>query len=124
LAERVCLHALIDISDGLAGDAGHLAAASGLAFVLQEGSIPLHPAIEDDPLHFALQGGEDYELCLSVPPKSLDEWVAPFQDAFEIGLTRVGSVSEGDGVFAEDEEGRLRPLDRGGFSHFSVEEEG
>jgi thiamine-monophosphate kinase len=125
LANRVPLHALIDLSDGLAGDAGHLAAASGLAVVLQGASVPVHPAVGDhDPLHFAIEGGEDYELCLSVPPNSLDEWVAPFQDLFEIALTRVGSVSEGEGVFMEDENGRLKPLDRGGFSHFSVEEEG
>lgn len=143
LAEHVPLHCLIDLSDGLAGDAGHLAAASGRSFALRAKLIPVHPSIrghfpirnraplrdgvtsrEDAPLHFALEGGEDYELCFTVSPKALDEWVAPFQDSFEIPVTRIGSVVEGRGVFLVDDDGGLRPLDRTGFNHFSVEEEG
>lgn len=130
LAGRVPLHGLIDLSDGLAGDSGHLAAASGLSLVLREASIPLHPALQgipglgDDPLHFPLEGGEDYELCFTVAPGSLDEWVGSFQDAFGIPLTKVGRATGGTGVFLEAAEGRIRPLERHGYSHFSGEEEG
>lgn len=142
LAEHAPLHCLIDLSDGLAGDAGHLAAASGLSFVLEENMIPVHAGIGDPdpfrqpdplrqpgplrqsgPLHFALAGGEDYELCFTVPPQALEKWVAPFQDSFGIPLTRIGEVKEGGGVFLKEEDGRLKPVGRGGFSHFSVEEE-
>jgi thiamine-monophosphate kinase len=145
LAARVPLHGLIDLSDGLAGDAGHLAAASGLSLVLREESIPLHPALAptlapafdpalapaldqmsesgESPLHFALEGGEDYELCFTVPPGTLDEWVSPFQDSFGIPLTKVGWATEGQGVFLEEAIGEVRPLECGGFSHFSGEEE-
>jgi thiamine-monophosphate kinase len=45
LADRVELHGLIDLSDGLAGDAGHLAAASGLAITLESLAIPGHPSL-------------------------------------------------------------------------------
>ncbi|MFH1765109.1 MAG: thiamine-phosphate kinase [Gemmatimonadota bacterium] len=130
LAGRVSLHGLIDLSDGLAGDTGHLAAASGLSLVLREASIPSHPALRgfpgqgDDPLHFPLEGGEDYELCFTVAPGSLDEWVGPFQDTFGIPLTKVGRATEGAGVFLEAAGGRIRPLEKHGFSHFSGEEEG
>jgi thiamine-monophosphate kinase len=130
LASRAPLHALIDISDGLAGDSGHLAAASALALVLREASIPLHPEIQGlsarghDPLHFALRGGEDYELCLTVPPRTLDEWVGPFQDSFGIPLTKVGWVRAGQGVYLETVGGGVGPLENLGFSHFSGEEEG
>jgi len=133
LAARSPLHGLIDLSDGLAGDAGHLAAASGLSLVLREKSIPLHPALApaldpmsesgESPLFFALEGGEDYELCFTVPPGTLDEWVSPFQDSFGIPLTKVGSAMEGQGVFLEEASGEVRPLECGGFSHFSGEEE-
>jgi len=153
LAARAPLHGLIDLSDGLAGDAGHLAAASGLSLILREDSIPLHPALcpapgsaihpapgsaidpapgsalermlesDENPLHFALEGGEDYELCFTAPFGTLDEWVNPFQDSFGIPLTKVGSAVEGQGVFLEGEGGEVRPLAGGGFSHFSGEEE-
>jgi len=153
LAARAPLHGLIDLSDGLAGDAGHLAAASGLSLILREDSIPLHPALcpapgsaihpapgsaidpapgsalermlesDENPLHFALEGGEDYELCFTAPCGTLDEWVNPFQDSFGIPLTKVGSAVEGQGVFLEGEGGEVRPLAGGGFSHFSGEEE-
>jgi len=99
LSERVPIRSLIDISDGLAGDAGHLAAAAGNAVVLEETSVPAHPALAavldpgEDSALFSLQGGEDFELCFAVPPNTLDEWVDPFQDSFAIPLTRVGEVA-------------------------------
>ena len=130
LAARIPLHGLIDLSDGLAGDSGHLAAASGVSIFLREASIPLHPALEDrsgqgeNPLHFSLEGGEDYELCFTVSPQTLDEWVGPFQDLFGIPLTKVGWATEGKGVFLEADGGEVKPLETRGFSHFSGEEEG
>ncbi len=64
--------AAIDISDGLLADAGHLAAASGVRILIDAGRLPLHPALEplesDQALRWALGGGDDYELCFSVPP--------------------------------------------------------
>ena len=130
LAARAPLAGLIDLSDGLAGDAGHLAAASGLSLVLREASIPLHPGLQslphtcESPLHFSLQGGEDYELCFTVPPKTLDDWVSPFQDCFGLPLTKVGWAAEGEGVFLEAPGGEVRSLEKMGFNHFPSEEEG
>ncbi|MFC1575731.1 hypothetical protein ACFL5A_03700, partial [Gemmatimonadota bacterium] len=77
LAARVPLHALLDLSDGLGGDAGHLAAASGTSVVLRAAAIPPHPDLGavipagEDRLHLALSGGEDYELCFSAPAESV-----------------------------------------------------
>jgi thiamine-monophosphate kinase len=128
LADRVPLRGLVDISDGLAGDAGHLAAASGVSVVLEEDAIPVHPDLEGalagtrgESLGFALGGGEDYELCLTVPPGALQAWAAPFERNFGIPLTRVGTVIEGDSqlVLLESGQGERRPLERGGFSHFA-----
>jgi thiamine-monophosphate kinase len=126
----VGLHGLIDLSDGLAGDAGHLAAASGVSLVLHEDRIPLHPGLTGDgagdldPMRLALEGGEDYELCLAAPSGTLDEWAAPFQDSFGIPLTKVGWVTEGEGVFLQKADGARTPVSFGGFSHFSPEEAG
>ena len=138
LATRVPLHGLIDLSDGLAGDAGHLAAASQLSLVLSAEAIPYHPALTaesslfhgmelDDsgiPLHFGLEGGEDYELCFTAPPGVTDEWVGEFLESFKIPLTKVGRAIEGTGVFLESADGGITPLKRRGFDHFSGEGEG
>lgn len=128
LASRVSIKGLVDVSDGLAGDVGHLAAASGVSVILEEEAIPVHPDLEqalrgtgEEPLALALGGGEDYEICLAAPPGVLQEWVAGFQDTFEIPLTRVGRVVEGEDpeVFLEAAAGGRRSLARGGFSHFA-----
>lgn len=123
LVERVDIHACIDVSDGLAGDAGHLAAASGVAVVLDAECLPLHPALvheEFDPasrLHLALRGGEDYEVCFSASPSIMDEHVRLFREEFGIPLSRIGQIREGVGVVLLETDGTRILLD-GGFSHF------
>jgi thiamine-monophosphate kinase len=82
-------HACIDVSDGLASDAGHMARASQIA-------IRLEGAFDDDALH----GGEDYALLCASP--------VPIE-----GFTRIGIVAAGEGVFLGD-----RRIE-GGFDHFA-----
>jgi thiamine-monophosphate kinase len=119
LSKKGALHALVDVSDGIAGDAGHLAAAGAVAVVLELGRIPVAEAAREalgdgEALQSALHGGEDYELCFASPPGA----VTP-EMAAELGLTltRVGRVEAGEGVWLEDTAGgRARPA-RGGFDH-------
>jgi thiamine-monophosphate kinase len=124
LLDRAPIHSMLDLSDGLAGDAGHLSRASGVGLILVEGAIPIHPSIktslgpEHVPLHFALEGGEDYELCLTAPPGALQELRGAFREAFGLPLTQIGRVVEGEDVLLERSGGELRPLARRGFSHF------
>jgi len=119
LARNGVLHAMVDVSDGLAGDAGHLAAAGGVALVLEVASIPVaHAAAvalgEDQARDGALHGGEDYELCFAAPPGAVTPSVA---EDVGIPLTRVGRVEAGEGVWLEDATGaRSRPT-RGGYDH-------
>jgi thiamine-monophosphate kinase len=122
LADRVQVRAMIDLSDGLAGDARHLATASGVRIVLDLGLVPVHPdlPVEDGP-NLAMSGGEDYELCFISPPGVTGPCTDEFQEHFGIVLTRVGQVEEGAGV---EVVGAADGWDHlaGGFDHFSVRE--
>jgi thiamine-monophosphate kinase len=120
LARHVRPSALIDLSDGLAGDVRHIAAASGVRATLDTERIPLHPAAGSDGLDLALSGGDDYELLFAAATTDVEPWLDAFADRFGAALTRVGSVDTGAGVARRDR-GGTRPLERTGFRHFEGE---
>jgi thiamine-monophosphate kinase len=122
LVDREWADALIDISDGLAGDAGHLAAASGVRITLEVATLPVASAVLDAlgreaALDLALHGGEDFELCFVTDPGKVDP--GDFERRFGLPLTRVGSVSEGEGVWLLEPDGSSHRVERGGFDHWS-----
>jgi thiamine-monophosphate kinase len=124
LAERGLMRAAIDLSDGLAGDAGHLAAASGCAIVLEAALLPIHGAASaagDDAAAraLALGGGDDYELCFAAPQDAVAPHRAAFERAFGVRLTRVGSAEQGAGVHLRGADGGRQPLATRAFNHFA-----
>lgn len=113
--------ALIDVSDGLAADAGHLAAAGGVALVIEAARIPvaegvaeLASAAGEDPLLLALGGGEDYELLAALPPDSYAAAATAVEGAGS-RLTQIGSVAAGEGVRVEGPDGEISSP--AGFDH-------
>lgn len=97
LRERQVPTAMVDLSDGLAGDAGHIAAASGVRIRMEAAALPVAPAAGGADggraIRLAAAGGEDYELCFTAPPGTVDRGlVRSFEEAFGVRLTRVGAV--------------------------------
>lgn len=96
--------AMIDVSDGLGGDAAHIAAASGVGLRIEAEAVPraggldqLAATLARDPWQFVL-GGEDYELLASIPPQRVDEAVKSVRSSEGVALTRIGEVVAGSGV--------------------------
>ena len=121
------IHAMIDISDGLTSDLGHILEESGkLGAILDAGAIPIHPdahaACAEDgrtPLDHALNDGEDFELCLVVPPEAAVLLIhAPPAPAL---VHRVGIISAGPGLWLGWPDGLRSPLATRGFDHLRQE---
>ena len=97
LVKKFAIHAMMDVSDGLAKDLPRLAEASGLDFVVDESSLPCTLGCTAEQ---AWGDGEDYELLFAVSPKSAKRLVKEWKRAFpHIALTQIGSlVEKGSGV--------------------------
>ena len=111
--------AMMDLSDGLGGDAGHLSAASGVQLQLELDRLPLHPSVRSAALHigeppelFAATAGEDYKLLVTLPARF--NAAEEFARDHGVALTRIGTVAAGAGVRATLG-GRVRSVH--GFRH-------
>jgi thiamine-monophosphate kinase len=128
LSRQFSLHAMIDLSDGLAGDLPHILKASRAGAELLSDAIPISKEARrlgkaegagKTPLLAALTDGEDFELLFTVASRDavsvLDGWKQQFPD---LKLTCIGKITAGEGVTLRDKKG-ARPLAAHGYMHFS-----
>jgi len=121
LASQPFTHAMIDISDGLAQDAGHVAERSTLGVNIKSSLLKSRPDLESycedqslNPLELMLNGGEDYELAFAIDGKCVDKAIGNFAKEFRSDITVVGEFTcDFDGVRVDGEE-----ISSKGFDHF------
>ncbi|MBL1292358.1 MAG: thiamine-phosphate kinase [Thiotrichales bacterium] len=113
----------IDISDGLAADLSHILTKSGVGAELLLKSIPLSDAMrnsvsEDDGYKMAFYGGDDYELCFTVPKNKSDAMLAHLE-AENCSVYRIGTIIEEKGLWCIGAGGERESVESRGYDHFS-----
>ena len=116
-------HAMIDVSDGLLADLGHICECSGVGATVALAALPLSPAarqlVAGEPgLAVELAtGGDDYELLFTAPPEA-DETIARLAAEVGLPLTAVGTIEPGAAVRLVDAAGKPVPVATPGYRHF------
>ncbi len=123
IAARYPVHAAIDVSDGLSLDLARMMKASGTGALLDLAAVPIHPdaarlSLTDGlgALEHALADGEDFELLLTLPSAAAAELLAA-RWPFPVALTRIGTVTAGQGLSTRAADGSEVPLAPRGFIH-------
>jgi thiamine-monophosphate kinase len=127
LVEHFAIHAMIDVSDGLAGDLRHLLRA-GLGAALRKASIPVSPAAKAQArsgtnakpaVLAALTDGEDFELLFTLAARDAIQLVDGWKKQFpQTKLTCIGKMVAGEGIVLSDQHGS-QTLNGDGYAHFA-----
>ncbi|HEX9654748.1 MAG TPA: thiamine-phosphate kinase [bacterium] len=124
VVENFPIHAMIDISDGLASEVHHICRLSKVGALVYEEKIPIAAetrAVADHfkeaPLEYALYGGEDFELLFTAPGEASDELPKKFYEKFGLPCTNIG-VIENQTVRLRKSDGATEELSSLGYDHF------
>ena len=128
MARRRGVHAAIDVSDGLSSDLGHILRESRVGARLFSDRIPLSPALDQycrhlgfDPVEYALSGGEDYVLLVTVDPDEVDGLIKDFQNAFHRPIYRIGEITGSKTFELVSAGGEAQSIVPAGWDHFKKE---
>ena len=112
-------HSMIDVSDGLAQDLGHILKASQVGAVIHLNQLPLSSTLENLPeqqqWQYALAGGDDYELCFTISQQNYEKLL---QLQPNVKTTIIGTIKQQYGLTFE-KDGLDHPLQFNGYQHFA-----
>ena len=125
LAEASIPSSMIDVSDGLLADLGHILAQSGKGAIVTIDSLPLSSFFKlsvasrsPEYRRFPLSGGEDYELIFTLPPERLDE-ARSAAEASGTTVTVIGEITTAGGILLVDSKGEHYTPETSGYDHFA-----
>ncbi|MBE3558003.1 MAG: thiamine-phosphate kinase [Ktedonobacteraceae bacterium] len=122
--------AMLDISDGLSGDLGHICERSHTGARIELAHLPLSPALQTiaqqakhDPYRWALHGGEDYELLFTADPAYERQVIEAIQEETGTAVTCIGTICEvQDGMKLVHPDGHEEPLSVKSWDHLKAED--
>ena len=125
LGAQKSVHAMIDVSDGVSSDLGHILKASGVSGTIQLDDIPVSVELRTlakeqnwNPYELALSGGEDYVLLLTVDKRKIRELADKFEQQFSKPLYVIGYLTKGEtGITYKQNDKTIENLKRG-YTHF------
>lgn len=127
LAESGHVHAMMDLSDGLATDLAHICLASGVGSELVAGELPISKELAAaasylgmEPIDLVLKGGEDYQLLFIAPAANKDALRQLVADNGEGKIFSIGRITEGGGVHLLGQGGQRTEITYQGYDHFSA----
>jgi thiamine-monophosphate kinase len=122
------VHAVIDVSDGLSSDIGHIAEESNVGIRLYSEKIPVSNNLEKfcawfdfDPVEYALAGGEDYTLLCTISPDKADHIAADYLKMFQNPLYQIGEITDSGKMKLILPNGQIRSFAPSGWDHFKTE---
>jgi len=128
LAEAGIPSAMIDISDGLLADLGHILDLSSVGALLHTDKLPLSshflahfPVADQASLSMALAGGEDYELLFTAPPEKIPAALA-LMEKLGTPVAVIGTITAEQGLVVRGPDGEEFPVRGKGYDHFSASE--
>jgi thiamine-monophosphate kinase len=129
LASTGAATAALDVSDGLSSDLAHIVEESGVGIRIRADCIPISAALREfcgrlgqDPIRFALSGGEDYVLAVTVARERIDEVAGQFEARFGRPLHRIGEVTGAGRLELVAPDGRVEAVGPLGWDHFGAHE--
>lgn len=125
LGEKSCVHALMDISDGISSDLKHILEQSKKSAIIDIKSIPKSKELIETCNHFqwssddlAISGGEDYELLFTVKKSEITLLQKQYKEEFGEDISVIGEITEGEQSIKWLKKGEEVNLEKIGFNHF------